>query len=352
MRSSAETAGTIRADDPIPLVRASSLLPFVGFLERLGAPVERQMAKVRLPYHTLSDPESLIPLNQGLLFIDGMARNEGLRELGVLVGRETHLPELGAFGRLILQSLTLFDALAKVSQIIHLYNSAQFIGVDDWAGKARVCTAYGPNVGPGWEYGEQYTLMLLIDCIRVAAGPAWTPMEVHLAPPLWDALAGRSDAFNGVPVRRQDVSAIIFDRALLSAPIERARLARLEKDRREYEAFISTAPALEFPDSIGQLVRMFLRDGQSHIGWIASAAGISVRTLQRRLTERGIDYSALVEGSRFDIATHLLKDHRCKLIDIAYDLGYADAASFTRAFKRWTGVTPSEYRQMHAPVQM
>lgn len=346
MRSSADSAG--RADSPIPLVRTSSLLPFVGFLERIGAPVERRMAEVRLPYHALSDPESLVPLNQALLFIDGTARHEGLRDLGVLVGRNTHLPELGAFGRLVLQSLTLFDALTKVSQVIHLYNSAQVIRVDDWAGKARVCTAYGPTVGPGREHGEQYTLMLLIDCIRFAAGPAWMPMEIHLAAPLWDALGGRSDAFGAVPVRRQDVSAIIFDRALLSTPIERARLTRMATEQREYEALISTAPALEFPDSIGQLVRMFLRDGHSHITWIASAAGISVRTLQRRLTERGVDYSALVEGSRFDIATQLLKDQRCKLIDIAYDLGYADAASFTRAFRRWTGVTPSEYRRLHA----
>ncbi|WP_119271945.1 helix-turn-helix domain-containing protein [Taklimakanibacter deserti] len=348
MASSSESAEADRAGDSIPLVRTSSLLPFIGFCERIGAPVERRMAEVRLPYQTLSDPESLIPLNQGLLFIDRIARTEGLRDLGVLVGRETHLPELGAFGRLILQSLTLYDALTKISQVIHLYNSAQFIWADTWNGKARVCTAYGPNVGPGRQHGEQYTLMLLIDCIRFAAGPAWMPTEIHLGTTLWDAFAGDSHAFGGLPVRRQDVSAIVFDRALLSAPIERARLARIDTGRREYEAFVSTAPALDFPDSVGQLVRMFLRDGHSHITWIASAAGISVRTLQRRLAERGVDYSTLVEGARFDIATHLLKDRRCKLIDIAYDLGYADAASFTRAFRRWTGIAPSEYRHLHA----
>lgn len=348
MALASEVADSDRTEDSIPFVRASSLLPFIAFCERIGAPVERRMAEARLPSHALSDPESLIPLNQGLLFIDRMARSEGLRDLGALVGRETHVPELGAFGRLILQSLTLHDALAKISQIIHLYNSAQSIWTDSWNGKARVCTAYGPNVGPGRQHGEQYTLMLLIDCIRFAAGPAWMPAEIHLGTTLWDAFAGDSHAFGGLPVRRQEVSAIIFDRALLSAPIERARLARLDAGQRDYEAFVSTAPALDFPDSVGQLVRMFLREGRSHITWIASTAGVSVRTLQRRLAERGVDYSALVEGTRFDIATQLLKDHRCKLIDIAYDLGYADAASFTRAFRRWTGVTPSEYRQLHA----
>lgn len=335
-------------EDPVPLVRTSALLPFVGFFERIGVPIERRMAECRLPYHALTEPESLIPLNQGLLFIDSVARGEGLKDLGILVGRETHVPELGAFGRLVLQSLTVHDALTKVSQIIHLYNSAQSIWVDSWNGKARVCTSYGASVGPGRQYGEQYTLMLLIDCIRFAVGPGWAPSEIHLGAPLAAALEGRFDAFGGYPVRRQDVSAIVFDRALLSVPIERARLARMEAEQRDYEALVSSAPALEFPDSVGQLVRMFLREGHYHINWIAATAGISVRTLQRRLSEQGVDYSALVEGARFDMASHLLKDHRCKLIDIAFDLGYADAASFTRAFRRWTGVTPSEYRQLHS----
>lgn len=349
MGSTRESIGADRTEDAIPMVRTSALLPFVGFFEHIGVPVERRMAETRLPYQALSEPESLIPLNQGLLFLDRIARSEGLKDLGVLVGRKTHVPELGAFGRLVLQSLTLFDALTKISQIIHLYNSAQRIWAESWNGKARACAAYGPNVGPGREYGEQYTLMLLIDCIRFAAGPTWAPSEIHLGAALWDALErGRSDVFGGLPVRRQDVSAIVFDRALLSAPIERARLARIDAGQREYDALVSKAPALDFPDSVGQLVRMFLKDGHSHITWIASAAGVSVRTLQRRLAERGADYSALVEGARFDIATHLLRDHRCKLIDIAFDLGYADAASFTRAFRRWTGVTPSEYRQLHA----
>lgn len=79
---------------------------------------------------------------------------------------------------------------------------------------------------------------------------------------------------------------------------------------------------------------------------IASAAGISVRTLQRRLAECGIVYSALVDGARFEVAADLLKNQRCKLIDIAYDLGDADAASFTRAFRRWTGIIPSKYRHL------
>jgi AraC-like DNA-binding protein len=189
--------------------------------------------------------------------------------------------------------------------------------------------------------------MLMIDCIRLAAGPRWSPTEIHLESGSWHLLGKRSDAFGGIPVSKQKASAIVFDRKLLSVPLESSRRTRKEEQQLEYKALVASAPALDFPSAMQQLVRMFLSHGRYQITSIASAAGVSVRTLQRRLAEQGVDYSALVDGARFDIAVERLKDSTCKLVDIAYDLGYSDAASFTRAFRRWTGTAPSEFRQRH-----
>ncbi len=134
----------------------------------------------------------------------------------------------------------------------------------------------------------------------------------------------------------------------LGHPFDCGLSTGIDAPQRDCVALVSTVALGDFPESVTRLVRISLGEGQSQIRSIASAVGISVRTLQRRLAERGVDYSALVEGARFDIATQLLKDDRCKLIDIAYDLGYTDPASFTRAFRRWAGVTPSEYRHLHS----
>ena len=133
----------------------------------------------------------------------------------------------------------------------------------------------------------------------------------------------------------------------LGRPLDCGLSTGIDAPLRDYDALISTVALVDFPESVDRLVRISLGEGQSQIRSIASAVGISVRTLQRRLAECGIEYSALVEGARFEIAADLLKNQRCKLIDIAYDVGYADPGSFTRAFRRWTGVTPSEYCQLH-----
>jgi AraC-like DNA-binding protein len=77
---------------------------------------------------------------------------------------------------------------------------------------------------------------------------------------------------------------------------------------------------------------------------LAEAVGLSVRSLQRRLSAAGTTYSRLVDEVRMRTALPLLEDPDILLTEIAYDLGYSHPAHFTRAFRRWAGVTPSEYR--------
>ena len=78
---------------------------------------------------------------------------------------------------------------------------------------------------------------------------------------------------------------------------------------------------------------------------VASLLGVPVRTLQRRLQQDGVSYSQLVEQTRLESACRLLGAPTVRILEIAATLGYADPASFTRAFHRWTGMSPRAYRQ-------
>ncbi len=77
---------------------------------------------------------------------------------------------------------------------------------------------------------------------------------------------------------------------------------------------------------------------------IAAIAGISGRTLQRKLADEGTSFSAIVDRWRFRKAIELLADPRVLVKDIFNHLGYSDVSNFERAFRRWTNTTPGKYR--------
>ena len=71
---------------------------------------------------------------------------------------------------------------------------------------------------------------------------------------------------------------------------------------------------------------------------------MGVRTLQRRMKNNGLTFKRIVDQARYQAAADLLCDPHVKLIDIAHELGYSDQANFNRAFRRFTGIAPGEYR--------
>jgi AraC-like DNA-binding protein len=81
---------------------------------------------------------------------------------------------------------------------------------------------------------------------------------------------------------------------------------------------------------------------------VAEKLGTSVRTLQRQLRARCVTYTQVIQRARSAAAQGMLEDPRSKIADVGRALGYSDPAHFTRAFQRWTGVTPREFRGQRA----
>jgi AraC-like DNA-binding protein len=97
------------------------------------------------------------------------------------------------------------------------------------------------------------------------------------------------------------------------------------------------------------VVRAVLK-GRRHSGWLtiaqaAELADISTRTFQRRLADEGQTFLKLTDQTRAEIANELLICTQCSLAEIATELGYTESQNFVRAFKRWTGQTPQQFRR-------
>jgi AraC-like DNA-binding protein len=135
------------------------------------------------------------------------------------------------------------------------------------------------------------------------------------------------------------------------APNDAPRFARLEPPARieladaAVEAWNSSSVARDFVVSIRQAIET-LSCGEDYptVRQTAGFVGISVRTLQRRLAQAGASHHSLVAQTRFATAAAVLERTEAKILELALDLGYSDHANFTRAFRRWAGCAPREYR--------
>lgn len=128
---------------------------------------------------------------------------------------------------------------------------------------------------------------------------------------------------------------------------------RFKREKHELWAFLKRAPedwtfsALHRASTAAKS-REYLEQNLARpvtIQHLAQALHTSVRTLNRRFAGEGTHFQAVKDGLRRDIAVHRLANSNTGVATLAFDLGYADATGFCRAFKDWTGSSPSEYRK-------
>ncbi len=330
--------------EPIALTRASQMIHVADTLERNGVSAERLLEKSGLPMWHFCDPDDLIPTCHIYTLLGEAAQSLGNRMFGLQVGLESSIGTLGSYGKVISSAPTIKHALEASCRLIHLHTADARIWLIPAGDEVWLCRSRfrGPKFGR--MQVEQYVLTRLIDYVRLGTGPSWQPSKVrlqtHEAPghELRDAL--------GDPEIRigQKVTAIAFPRGSLALPLRHCCTPGKASDVEE-NRLRDTAPATSFCGSLRQLSAALLKqEGPPRNETMAEIAGLSVRSLQRRLASQGLNHFRIVDQARYQAATSLLEDSEIRITDIAMDLGYADSAHFTRAFKRWAGVTPREFR--------
>lgn len=331
--------------EPIPLVRVSIVLPFTKFLDQIGAPTEQLLRKAHLPSISLDDQESLVPLNQCFAFAELAARSQGVEHLGLMLGEQTNLSHLGNFGAIVLQSLTLHDLIQKFMQFHSTLLSGEKIWLTEDEEYLWLHHQYTVPHHITTYQGKCFALLMYINVIRLGAGLHWQPDRLHIPTDKNTALSSATCFSNTQIYANQPTYAFRFPKALLSKPLA-LKLSSLSAQT-SANHLTSTAPATDLKNSLCQLIQVLLPQGEFSLNIAAEAAGVSARTFQRRLEDYNLNYSQLVDQVRFEQAVNRLQDPSRPLIEIAFDLGYSDAANFTRAFKRWTGVSPREFRRLH-----
>ncbi|MBK9259286.1 MAG: AraC family transcriptional regulator [Polyangiaceae bacterium] len=148
------------------------------------------------------------------------------------------------------------------------------------------------------------------------------------------------------PTYAANENAIVLDAMDLSVAMSCPNAALLTSLERHAEERLASLPPLEsFVDQIRALIAAELEDGNPNASHIADALQISVRTLSRKLSELGTSHKALLDDVRASLARRYLLDERRAVNETARLLGFSEVSAFHRAFRRWYGRSPTDFRR-------
>lgn len=186
--------------------------------------------------------------------------------------------------------------------------------------------------------------MLNVKLLKAMAGPSFKPSWVSLSAETRPSDLPELEKLLGSKVStRSPRNSVAFPVHALNQPVPSANrlLYRLLGG---YLEQVKAAQSHSVIDRVESYIRGSLASGHCTIERCAEKIGMSVRTLQARLSAEGARFSELVEKQRHALAKMHLSQRLLSLDEIADRLGYGEQTSFGRAFKRWTGMTPQQYR--------
>lgn len=326
-------------------IQARSVNKIVAFAAKYGVSAQSLYQAVALDPSVLDDPDNRIPFAQLVSLYEAAASLTGDDEFGLHLGENIDLRVFDVLGYVALNSPTIGEALERVARYHSIWQDGALLLFDVAGAEARITYTYlDPSISE-FRQDSEMTLAAVAGLGRLVTGSDWSPLSVDFAhaPP---ADASEHARIFRAPVRfNADSCQLILDAATLALPIVKADPGLAAVLDRHAEELLAKHPR---PDSVIDRARILigaeLRGGDPSLERIAQRLGLSPRTLQRRLREQGSSHNELLDQMRKDLALKYLREPQMALCEVAYLLGFSESSALHRAFKRWTGMTPSEFR--------
>jgi len=261
------------------------------------------------------------------------------------VGASMRLEEYGAFGLAWKTALTLRGSIERADRYALVLSRVSAYAFEAHADGGYMHLHRSGERHLGMRLSNEATIASILAIARQASSREVVPLEVHFkhGPP--KRTQDHRSHFSCDVTFHSDRDAILFSRHVLEAPNKVGDPAV----SRYFDTVLADRVSelggeMALDSRVREVVSRRLSEGIPAVGDVASALGMSARTLQRRLSEQGRTYQDLVDGSRRELARRLLRDSRFSLIEVAFMTGFSSQSAFTRAFKRWEGATPRSYR--------
>lgn len=337
-----EATVTVSEDTAPPCYAARLLWPYNRLLRRYPEISPEVMTGL-----DALDPEERVPVGSMLELLRGALALTKDPDIGLKAARELAPGDYGVIEYMVGSARNMREAVELLGRYLPLVNDAIDFTFRVENGRAVIqldSRVSLPRAAADFQSAAFYVATLQRS--RNMVDPEYEAWFVHAQPENLDEYVStfspgklRFDApFNG----------FVFDARMLDVELGSAD-PNLHSVLRSYaERLLADLPKTEtFADRVQQHIQRELRQGEPTVERAAQLMHLTRRTLTRRLEREGTTFTTILDETRRKLALRYIVERHIGVSEIAFLLGFARSGAFFRAFKRWTGTTPSEYRRGH-----
>jgi AraC-like DNA-binding protein len=326
-------------------VLATFLLPIAQALRLHGLDAMAVIDGLGIDAASSINPDRRIPAPAMQRLWSHCVELTGDEAFGLLAAEQVQPQVLHGLGLAWLASDSLYDGLKRTVRFSKIMNTGvepKLLESDDLV---EVVVAPPVQVDDFAFASRDFAVGVIVRMCRLTLGEFIAPLYIHLdrpppgEPERWEYMLASRVLFGCDATRIAFVRADITERLATGDPA----LARVNDEHvQDYlDNYLDNSITR---DVVHQIVQK-LPDGPPSQQQIADALHVSNRTLQRRLKSEGTSFMDLLQDTRLQLARKYLRQRNRSVVETAYMLGFSEPSTFSRAFKRWTGRAPAEYRE-------
>lgn len=328
-----------------PTISAQFLRHVANCVELTGHSAAGLLERIAVTRELLEDPDGLIPLAHFVLFFEEAAALVRNPHFGLHAGRLAGSDSIGPLSFLFLSAPDLRTAFASFARYLSTFQQASRHQFKDEGSRATFTYGLVDQSLTRRRQDAEYSIGAMFSLARQFTGGEIEFREVRFEHERVGDYARYRDFFGCDVFFEQDCNAITMDGRYLDA---RGRVLSPSLHP-ILEEHLQRIAGRESVASLGDRLRAMIEqapfDAPPDLSEAALRLHLSVPTLHRRLAAEGTGWRKLVNGHRMETAARLLRTSRRNVSAIALDVGFAESASFTRAFARHFGVSPGRYRK-------
>ncbi len=271
----------------------------------------------------------------------------GDRLIGLRIGAKVRTTTYHALGFALLSSHTLLDALQRLARYYKIIVTVplELSIQDDETGENTIVEVIYPDAKyPAPPIALDSFIASILKLCRTATESNMSPVRVTLGHS-GNGTAEEYAEVLGCPVSfNSPRNTLVFTREQLLAPLPGDNLDAVMGNDRVVERYLEALEPDQVTTEVRRLLISLFPTGEASQQIVAQRMARSVSTLQRQLNTEGTSYREVQDEIRERLAAEYVRDGEYSLSQIAYLLGFSDQSNFSRAFKRWKGMSPKEYQ--------